>query len=46
MKYEKPALMRIDSAIAAVQSQDIPKRLSQPDSSEHEPSVAAYEADE
>jgi hypothetical protein len=45
MKYEKPQAVLFESAVAAIQSGNIPKTLSNSDNSQ-KPSVAAYEADE
>ncbi|HKT25146.1 MAG TPA: hypothetical protein VJR04_11105 [Terriglobales bacterium] len=46
MKYEKPEVVKVDSALAAIQSNGIPKQQSLNDASQDQPSVAAYEADE
>lgn len=46
MKYEKPEVVGIEPALAAIRSSGIPKQMSLNDSSQNQPSVAAYEADE
>lgn len=45
MKYEKPEIILLESALEAIQSNGIPKVQSALDS-QRQPSVAAYEADE
>ena len=45
MKYEKPEVVRLESAVAAIQSGSVPKQQL-PTDSNHQPSIAAYEADE
>jgi len=45
MKYEKPLVVVLGSALAAIQANQLPKQQSSADSQSH-PSAAAYEADE
>jgi len=45
MKYEKPEVVKLECALDAIQSGGLPKQKDAADSN-HQPTTAAYEADE